>query len=85
VVFEAAGSSKTVFIAGWTANSDGLAYGALGSSNSMCLYPKGKAYTGTLANGSNKTWVMGVGTNFGITTNGDLYCSTANLGDFTVN
>lgn len=51
--------------------------GTSGSSNSYFVSPVGLGTSTTLANNSRSDWMLGIGSRFGVTNEGILYCSGA--------
>ena len=51
--------------------------GTSGSSNSYFVSPVGLGTSTTLANNSRSDWMLGIGSKFGVTSDGILYCSGA--------
>ena len=66
-------------IGGWTIGTTGLTYGTgIGSADSFCLYPAGLTYPGAIGgSGLSSTWVMTIGSTFGVTSSGVLYATGA--------
>ena len=83
---EATGGS----IGGWTINPNSLTKGEFSKDNSIHLYPDG--YTTNDASESNKyfgqtdnkTWMLTVGSNFGVTKDGVMYAKAGKIGDMAI-
>ena len=77
----------TVYMAGWKVTENSITKGTLGANDSFHMYSTAKndGAKGTTAApylfGSTETqdWLLGVGSNFGVTKNGNLYCSNGNF------
>lgn len=74
-------TASSGFIAGWTINTNDLTKGTLGSNNSIYLatadLSTGKDFAG--AGSALKTWRLGIGSDFGVTSDGTLYCNNAHI------
>ena len=69
-------------IGGWSISSDRLWYlSNTPSSSSMILSPNGVSSTASIGGSdtSSKTWTLTIKDKFGVTTDGTLYCSGANI------
>lgn len=69
------------FIAGWEINEHALFAGALGQDNSLWLVRNGTDNTEANIGGSDKIngWSLGIGSGFGVTNKGALYCNKAHI------
>ena len=75
-------------IGNWKLSTNGLSYGdGIGSNNSFMLTPSGTYYLAVIGGSDTKlTWAITIDSNFGITTNGQLYATAAKIsGDITAN
>lgn len=67
-------------IAGWTIDDNSFSTGTLGKSGSMWLCRNGTLTTASIgSSGSINGWCIGIGTKFGVTKDGELYCTSAHL------
>jgi hypothetical protein len=86
--------AKKVYLAGWSVTPGSLTYGDFGALNSFHMYSNGyitkDAGETKVINGVNTTityygqkvnkkWKLGVGNHFGVTENGELYCTSGNF------
>lgn len=75
--------AKSGTIAGWTIDSNKLTSGTIGEDGSFGVFPKGivgglnSTADGLLASGD--AWVMTAGSKFGVTKNGALYATNADI------
>jgi hypothetical protein len=71
--------SNSGTIGGWTIGTYTLTNGTLGSNNSMCLrtFDLTNAEAVSIGGSSSAltTWRIGAGSKFGVTKDGDCYCS----------
>ena len=75
-------------IGNWKLSTNGLSYGdGIGSNNSFMLTPSGTYYLAVIGGSDTKlTWAITIDSNFGITTDGQLYATAAKIsGDITAN
>lgn len=84
-------SQPTVYIAGWKVNGDSLTKGNIGNNNSICLSSNGIAninlQTGNPCFGNSNLgdrWMLGIGSNFGVTTDGAIYASKGKIGGWVL-
>lgn len=79
-LFEASGYTNKVEIADFTVDSNSLHTKdkSLGQTNSVFV---SKGINGTISDldSNSKTWAFTAGSKFGVTTNGDLYATSANI------
>lgn len=59
---------------GWNIDSTSITHGSLGSQGSLCLYADDQTYNATIGPGKSKNnWRFGIGTNFGIDADGNVF------------
>lgn len=73
-------------IGGWKIGENTIFYqkdtnNGLGQDGSFYLYATGKEQANVfgLSNGQKQTWLMGLGSNFGVTNTGEVYCRKINI------
>lgn len=97
VIFEAGGVknkdetySHYVSLAGWSVTPTSITKETLGSTNGFHMYSSG--YTTTDASSNNKyfgqsddkTWMLGVGSGFGVTSDGEVYATAGQIGNINI-
>lgn len=70
---------KTANTESTTAHKYGLYFGTIGSSGSVSLLPQGTTSSVTIGGRAGTDWRITAGSNFGVTTSGALYATSANL------
>ena len=70
-------------IAGWTIAEDSITIGSMGI-NGFHMFSQGQSYTGTVFGQTGKTWALGIGNNFGVTSDGALYASKGKIGTMEI-
>lgn len=74
------------------ASSGQLTYGSLGASDGFHMYAKdngvagtvaGKTVSGTLSS-TNPGWMLGIGSNFGVTSDGSVYAKAGKIGGLSI-
>ena len=73
-------------IGGWKITSNSLKYGGdVGTANSMHLCPGGSSKSASIAGSTSQSgWVITAGTNFGVTTAGNLYATAGKIGSWSL-
>ena len=67
-------------IAGWKIGHNSFTYGSLGQPNSMWLLSSGSTTTASFGSSGNRTgWVIGAGSNFGVTREGKVYATSIHI------
>lgn len=94
-----AGNLRAGYVGGWeikqTSNNNGiyegsLTYGDLGKANSFHMYSNGCLTTDASTSNTyfgqsdNKTWALGIGENFGVTTNGAIHATAGIFGPLQI-
>jgi hypothetical protein len=82
------GTAGTVQIAGWKVTKDSITIGEFGV-NGFHMYPNGhktddassKTYFGQ---STDETWALGIGKNFGVTKEGELYCYSGEIAGWSL-
>ena len=69
---------------GWTIASQQLSNGTLGADNSLYLGTKNLGSNTSIAGRQGSDWRLTVGSHFGVTNTGEMYCNSATIGPWTV-
>jgi hypothetical protein len=78
-------SDEAVVIAGWKVKNDSLTKGKLGDVNSIILSTAGIDNSNNFGNNkSDDKWMLGIGSNFGVTTNGEIYATAGKIGGLNI-
>jgi hypothetical protein len=73
-----------VSIAGWTVSKDSISTGTFGSDG-FHMYSKGFSAANVFDAGTTaQNWALGIGSNFGVTTNGAIYATSGKIGNMTI-
>ena len=75
-------SAKSGSIAGWTFNSNSIAKGSVGGTNSFILSTANQS--GTAGGSTRSDWRLTIGSNFGVSAAGGLYCSSGSIGGWSI-
>ena len=82
-------STPVVQIAGWKVTKDSITIGQLGQADSFHMYSKGFETADGYDNpyfgySGNNIWCLGIGKNFGVTKNGGMYCTSGEIGGWSI-
>jgi hypothetical protein len=73
-----------VYIAGWKVTNNSITIGNLGEENSFHMYSSGSGTKTGPFGQKSKNWALGIGDKFGVTKNGELYCTGGKIGSMTI-
>jgi hypothetical protein len=76
------------YIAGWDiTRSDterSIKTGTFGSANSFHMYSTPKSDTNKFGSSGSKNWMLGIGSGFGVTSDGGVYATHGKIGNLTI-
>jgi hypothetical protein len=72
-------NGSAVYLAGWGVTNNSITKGTLGEDDSFYMYSSNYGTGEYFGSTSSENWSLGIGSKFGVTNKGGLYCENINI------